>query len=268
MKKEGGLRTKGIFKKYLPGKPLISVITVVFNGEKFIEDTIKSVISQNYDNIEYLIIDGDSKDGTLGIIKKYEDRIDYWQSEPDSGIFEAMNKGIKLARGDWIHLLNSDDYYLNKEVIAKAVRALDNSGKNFYYFTLIQDFGNFKRIFKHPFNFLTRIKLYYASCIPQPTLFVMRKQYDKVGLYNFREFPIAADDEMIFRLRKKFKPVFVDIPLCVMRQRLDSWANRDIGKNFGDFKRMIIKQGLPPILAEILFRFKVWKYKRTKKLFN
>jgi len=262
---KGGLRLKGLVKKSYPGKPLITVITVVLNGKKYLEDTILSVVNQTYNNIEYIIIDGGSTDGTLDIIKKYEEEIDYWQSEPDSGIFEAMNKGIKLATGDWIHFLHSDDRYYNDDVLEKVVKVLNNSGKYFYYFTLIHDFGNFQKEFKNPFNFFTRLKLYYASYIPQPTLFVMRKQYQEVGLYNFKEFPIAADDEMIFRLRKKYRPVFVDIPLNVMRQRAGSWANRDIIKTFEDFKKMIIKQGLPRIFAEMFFRFKVWKYKRFSK---
>ncbi|MBD3842980.1 MAG: glycosyltransferase, partial [Campylobacterales bacterium] len=89
-KGEGGLRTKGYFKKSYEDKPLISIITVVYNGEKYLEETIQSVINQTYDNVEYIIIDGGSNDGTLDIIKKYEDRIDYWVSERDKGIYDAM----------------------------------------------------------------------------------------------------------------------------------------------------------------------------------
>ena len=84
---EGGLRTQGYFKHSLPDKPLITVITVVFNGEKYLEETILSVINQTYDNVEYIIIDGGSTDGTLDIISKYEYAIDYWVSEKDNGIY-------------------------------------------------------------------------------------------------------------------------------------------------------------------------------------
>jgi len=83
----------------MKNKPLISIVTVVYNGEEFLEETIKSVVSQTYKNIEYIIIDGGSTDGTVDIIKKYEDKIDYWVSEPDSGIYDAMNKGIDKASG-------------------------------------------------------------------------------------------------------------------------------------------------------------------------
>lgn len=97
---EGGLRTKGLYKQSSENCPLITVITVVFNGEQHLEETILSVINQNYDNVEYIIIDGGSADGTVELIKKYEDQIDYWVSEEDKGIYDAMNKGWALANND------------------------------------------------------------------------------------------------------------------------------------------------------------------------
>lgn len=145
---EGGLRTKGYFKTggIIPNapiaksantyhcersgeihfenpslltesltpeaNPLITVVTVVYNGEKFLEETILSVINQTYDNVEYIIIDGGSTDGTLDIIKKYEHAIDYWVSEKDEGIYDAMNKGCELAIGKGLNFLNAGDVYL------------------------------------------------------------------------------------------------------------------------------------------------------------
>ncbi len=108
-KDEGGLRTKGYFKLSLPAKPLISVITVVSNGEKHLEKTIQSVMNQAYDNVEYIIIDGGSTDGTVDIIRRYDDQIDYWVSEPDSGIYDAMNKAASTSNGNWLYFIGADD---------------------------------------------------------------------------------------------------------------------------------------------------------------
>lgn len=104
--------------------PKISVITVVWNGEKHLEDTIQSVIGQTYPNIEYIVIDGGSTDGTLDIIKRYDSNIHYWISEKDSGIYDAMNKGVKASTGDWLLFINADDYLANENAIAFAVEYL------------------------------------------------------------------------------------------------------------------------------------------------
>jgi glycosyltransferase involved in cell wall biosynthesis len=95
----------------------ISIITVVYNGEKYLEKTIRSIINQTYENIEYVIIDGGSTDGTVNIIKKYENNIDYWISESDNGIYDAMNKGVDLASGEWINFMNAGDVFYSKEVV-------------------------------------------------------------------------------------------------------------------------------------------------------
>src|SRR5690554_1584625 len=116
---EGGLRLQGLYKTSSEDKPLITVVTVVYNGAEFLEDTIKSVIEQTYDNVEYIIVDGGSIDGTLEIIKKYGHAIDYWVSEPDKGIYDAMNKGINLMCGGWVVFLNADDYFVSNDVISK-----------------------------------------------------------------------------------------------------------------------------------------------------
>lgn len=101
-------------------KPKISIITVVYNGEKLLENTILSVINQNYDNIEYIIIDGGSTDHTIDIIKKYANKISYWISEPDKGIYDAMNKGIEVCTGEWILFRNCGDYFASVSDISNV----------------------------------------------------------------------------------------------------------------------------------------------------
>ena len=100
--------------------PLISIITVVFNDVTHIEETILSVINQDYLNIEYIIIDGGSTDGTVDVIKKYEDKISFWLSEPDQGVYDAMNKGIDKATGDWINFMNSGDIFTNCHILSSV----------------------------------------------------------------------------------------------------------------------------------------------------
>ncbi|MDD5202673.1 MAG: glycosyltransferase family 2 protein, partial [Sulfurimonas sp.] len=111
-KGEGGLRTKGYYKNSHDNKPLISIVTVVYNGAKFLEEAIESVLSQDYDNVEYIIIDGGSTDETVNIIKNYEDKIDYWVSEPDQGQSDAFNKAFSVCHGQLVSWLNGDDILL------------------------------------------------------------------------------------------------------------------------------------------------------------
>lgn len=139
----GGLRTRGITKTSTPEHPLITVVTVVFNGEATLEQTIQSVVNQTYDNVEYIVVDGNSTDRTLEIIKKYEDKIDYWQSEPDKGIYDAMNKGIELANGDWINFMNSGDSFSSQSVIEQIFygKCLKNIDILYGDSTSIDEFG-------------------------------------------------------------------------------------------------------------------------------
>ena len=113
---EGGSRLHFNNKKSLTN-PLVTIITVVFNGEQLIEETVLSVLNQSYNNVEYIVIDGGSDDGTLKILSKYNDKIDYWLSEPDNGIYDAMNKGIALASGEWINFMNCGDRFASTDVL-------------------------------------------------------------------------------------------------------------------------------------------------------
>ncbi|NCQ83376.1 MAG: glycosyltransferase [Microcystis aeruginosa W13-18] len=150
-KGEGGLRTKGYFKhsytetSELSEKfavPLVTIITVVFNGEKHLEQAIQSVISQSYNNVEYIIIDGGSTDSTIDIIRKYDDQIDYWLSEPDEGIYDAMNKGWKLSQGDYIYYLGSDDILLN--IPSQSLQKASLNNTDIIYGNVIMDNGQLR----------------------------------------------------------------------------------------------------------------------------
>lgn len=113
-------------KNIIDKKPLITIVTVTYNAEAFLERTVNSVLEQDYENIEYIIIDGGSSDGTIDIIKKYEKNINYWVSEPDNGLYDAMNKGIGKATGKWINFMNAGDCFASNKVISDIVLAHDN----------------------------------------------------------------------------------------------------------------------------------------------
>lgn len=129
---KGGLRTNGLYKSD-KDLPLITVITIALNCASSIQETILSVLNQTYSNIEYIIIDGGSADGTLDIIKRYEHAIDYWVSEPDRGIYDAMNKGIKLSTGKWLNFLNVKDVFVSDRTIRNLVDNCLQSGARFIY---------------------------------------------------------------------------------------------------------------------------------------
>jgi len=119
---EGGLITLGSGKQYIKGKPILSVITATYNSGKYLEQAIKSVLDQTYENIEFIVVDGASTDSTLDIVCKYSDKLDYWKSEPDTGIYDAMNKGASIASGDYALFLNSDDYLYSKDSVSEVFR--------------------------------------------------------------------------------------------------------------------------------------------------
>ena len=176
--------------------PKISIITVVLNNDKQIKRCIKSVINQNYPKkkIEYIIIDGGSTDTTVSIIKKFQKKIAYWNSKKDSGLYDAMNKGIKKSSGDIIGILNSDDYY-NKNAL-KTVSKYFLKNKIDFLFGGVKK----KRIYH---NFFPNRLWYTFNIYPSHSVsfFITKKAQKKVGYYNTK-FKYSSDRDLIYRLIK------------------------------------------------------------------
>jgi len=193
-KGEGGLRTQGYFKKSLLGKPLITVITVVFNGEKYLEETIQSVINQTYDNVEYIIIDGASTDGTLDIIKKYAGQIDYWVSEPDGGIYAAMNKGIDVATGEWINFMNAGDHFY-VDMTIKNIFMVNKRKYDLLYGDCEVLYDGFSRSQKS----VLLDRLWKRIIFSHQSMFI-KADIQKRNQYNILN-QIGADFELIFKLK-------------------------------------------------------------------
>jgi len=225
--------------------PLITVITVVLNGEKYLEQTIQSVINQTYPNVEYIIIDGGSTDGTLDIIRKYEDFIDYWVSEPDKGIYDAMNKGIKVAIGNYISILNSDDYY-DKQAIKKSIESIFKNKCDY-------SFGNIKIIetqsITKPIFPLVANKIYQEMPYPHVTALIPRKIYKDDGLFD-TNFKIAGDHDMAQRIHlRNYKACYVDEVLSYVH----AGGISDSHEANREFLRVAIKHRKNPFNAYIIY---------------
>jgi glycosyltransferase involved in cell wall biosynthesis len=198
--------------------PLITVITVVYNGAKHLEDTIKSVINQTYPNVEYIIIDGGSTDGTIDIIKKYEDYIDYWVSEPDKGIYDAMNKGIDLTAGQWINFMNAGDKFFNDNTIFfiyQNVKSFDSNCDIVYGKAgVIDEKGELVSIQGlNERESLRKLKKYMS--VPHQSTFYRLEFFKKIGKYD-DNLKLAGDYEILLRNYKNLQIRFIDSILSLM----------------------------------------------------
>lgn len=206
--------------------PKISIITSVLNGANTIADTIESVIQQQYDNIEYIIIDGNSSDDTVPIIRRYGDKVDILVSEPDQGVYDAMNKGIKLATGDIIAMLNSDDVYADSSVVGQMVNLMETTLVDAAYSNLVyvdhNNTGCIKR-FWNPGEYKKGAFL-RGWTIPHPTFFCRREVYEKFGLFNDK-FQIAADFELMLRFVEKHRIKVDYLPKVIVKMRTGGKAN-------------------------------------------
>lgn len=193
---EGGLRTKNINKK-----PKFTLITVVLNNQTLLEKTIKSVFDQNFKNFEYIIIDGGSNDGTLEIIKKYNDKLDYWLSETDKGIYDAFNKGLELSKGEYIGIVNSDDTYRPNAL--KIISSYIDDDKNIdFIFGSVQKRWGLLSGYK-PWKIFFSWGFYSSH---STGFFIKRNAAEKVGYYNLK-YKYHADYDYFFRMivKKKLK---------------------------------------------------------------
>ena len=225
----GGLRTNGLNKFSTQDSPLVTVITVVFNGAATIEDTICSVMEQTYNNFEYIIIDGGSSDATLDIIRKYEAIIDYWVSEKDAGIYDAMNKGIALAKGDYIGLLNSDDYFSTTFVLEKVVMRFNENQVDAIFSNLdVIDPDDQDRVLrKYRISTFSPFMLRIGVMPPHPTFFCKKSCYEKAGKYR-TDYRIAADFEMLARLLLKQHITWVYINETTVKMRAGGLSSKGI----------------------------------------
>ncbi len=202
----------------------ISIITIAFNSEETIEDTIKSVVAQDYKDVEYIIIDGGSTDGTLQIVDKYKDNIAKVISEPDKGIYDAMNKGVRASMGELVGILNSDDFYASNTVLSEIADAIGD--KDAIYADLVYvDRENTEKVVRY-----WKAGAYKEDCFfkgwmpPHPTFFIRKRLYDKYGDYNLK-LKSAADYELMLRMLHKHKISVTYLPKVITKMRVGGQSN-------------------------------------------
>jgi len=242
----------------------ISVITVAFNSERYIEQTILSVISQTYSNIEYIVIDGCSSDNTVNIINKYSDKISYFLSEPDKNMYDAINKGMKVATGDFIAILNSDDYYIDCNLIQKVVERIEklhdkNIGGVYGNLIKIDKDGNKirkRRVFQVSFKELLLSR--QLTMVGHATVFLKSQCIKSIGFYDFENFNAAADYDYILRRFLKYKIKYFNLDIFNFRSHPFSITSS--GRINGEIEDILKKNGYykySPLIRRITYYY-VW----------
>lgn len=241
----------------------ISVITVVYNNKETIQDAINSVLSQEYDDLEYIIVDGASTDGTIEVINEavraYSKRDIKFVSEKDNGIYDAMNKGIGLATGDMIGILNSDDFYINKNVISTVVSEFITKNVDSVFADLVYVHAyDLDKIVRHysSAGFHPK-KMVYGWMPAHPAFFVKREVYERYGLYK-TDYQIAADYELIVRFLVKNKVSYSYIPKVFVKMRTGGASTRNLKSNWilnKEILRACAENGIKTNIIKVLSKY-------------
>jgi glycosyltransferase involved in cell wall biosynthesis len=237
----------------------LSIITVVYNGRTTLGDTIQSILNQDYPNIEHIIIDGGSTDGTIELVQSYGNQIAKFISEPDRGMYDAMNKGIRLATGDIIGILNSDDFYADTDVISTVVQT-------FQQHQVDSVFGDL--VFVNPDDLKTVVRYYgsanfhpsrfaYGWMPPHPTFFVKRHAYEQYGLFK-TDYKIAADYEILIRFLAKHQLTYRHIPKVMVNMRPGGVSTTNFKSNWilnREIVRGCAENDIPTNLPKVLSKY-------------
>jgi glycosyltransferase involved in cell wall biosynthesis len=208
-------------------RPKISLITAVYNNASTLEATLTSIVSQKYENLEYIIVDGGSTDGSQDILKKYSRLVTTLISEKDSGIYDALNKGIKASTGDIVGFLNADDHFASDTVLKTIAEAFEDPGVSGLYSDLdyISSSGTVIRHWQsRAFN---EHMLLEGWMPPHPTLYLRKSIYDQVGLFDL-QYKIASDYDMVLRVFTLPNAHFHYLPMVTVKMRVGGASNRNI----------------------------------------
>ena len=237
----------------------VSVITICFNSAPVIEEAILSVLGQTYPNIEYIVIDGGSTDGTVDIIKKYADRLSFWVSEPDKGISNAWNKGLAHCTGDIIGILNADDTY-TPDAVGTAVKVLlEDPSVGFVFGDVLMCDTKGAPLFRQEGDPQYQSTIAYnMPSIPHPTVFVRRRVYDKYGGFD-ETFHTAMDYEFLLRITVRgVKGSY--IPTVLTHMRLGGESDSNYTRAYEEVRMASVRYGYSKPRAVVRFYY---RYIRT-----
>ncbi len=235
----------------------ITLITVTYNSELYLSHCIESVLCQTYKNIEHIIVDGKSTDNTLSIIKKYGSKISQWISEPDRGMYDAINKGIALATGDVIGILNSDDMLVSPDVIESIVKTFEEENVDSVYGDLeYVDKIHIDRVFRVWKGKKYNRNLFKMGWMPgHPTFYIKKSLIEKHGMYE-NHYYTAADYEFMARYLYKHKISSFYLPKMIVKMRTGGASNKNLNQriraNRRDYLAMKVNSIPMPFMVSIL----------------
>ncbi|MDR0931974.1 MAG: glycosyltransferase [Victivallales bacterium] len=230
----------------------ISIVTIVRNNVSQIGETMDSVLNQNYSDLEYIVIDGGSTDGTVAEIEKRRDRLGGFVSEPDNGIYDAMNKGIDRSTGDLIGIINSGDYYYPGafDIVSKSFAGRDLDNSIFWGDVNYEKLGRIK-------GFRSRNR-FRGAFAPHPSMFVPRRVYERIGIYD-TSFKLLGDYDFMYRAVNKFGLEVIYVPELIAFYREGGLSDRNIVACLRDELRVKLKYGQSPLKAKSEYFLKLIK---------
>lgn len=249
----------------------VTIITAVYNGAEHIKSCIESVLSQDYPQIEYIVVDGASKDNTLEIVKSFGNRIAKVISEPDKGMYDAMNKGIRAATGDIVGILNSDDFYVDSTIISQVVKALEQSKADSLYadIAFVSKDNLDKTVRYYSSGSFKPWKFRFGYMPAHPSFFLKKAMYDKHGLFK-TDYKLCADFDLLVRLYHTHHISSTYLPKMVVKMRLGGKSNQSL-KNILLLNREILRgcleNGITSNIAFIYLKYftKIWELLFHKK---
>ncbi|MDQ6843709.1 MAG: glycosyltransferase [Bacteroidota bacterium] len=254
-----------------PSEPIkITIITVCKNSERFLAETIESVTGQTYRDIQYIVVDGNSTDGTIDIIKQYSSNIDTWLSEADEGMYDAINKGLKLAVGDYILILNSDDVLASNGTIKNIISNISNERPDYFYGNLVKlKEGKTKKVQLFPVTFRQLLFSTHGTFVPHPCFFISNNLNKKLEGYNLN-YKYASDYDYILRTLAITGSSGKYVNINITNFRLHDNSITASGRIDAERKKILALHGYykQPFFKRFFFYYALWIYYKIINLGN